>query len=57
MEPVTLQRSEDAYPLSERMPDFVVTFAIGFVGAAAVGLVVGGVVHSAFGLLFVVVWS
>lgn len=43
MEPVAPQGSEDAYPVSERMPDYVVTFAIGFVGAAAVGLVIWSV--------------
>jgi hypothetical protein len=40
MEPLTPQGSEEAYPLSERIPDYLVTFAIGFVGAAVVGLVV-----------------
>lgn len=40
MEPVTRQGSEEGYPLSERMPDYLVTFAIGFVGAVAVGLIV-----------------
>ena len=43
MEPVAPQGSEDAYPLSERMPDYVVTFAIGFVGAAAVGMIIWSV--------------
>lgn len=39
MESLTPHGSGDAHPLSERMPDYVLTFAIGFVGAAAVGLV------------------
>jgi len=43
MEPVTPQRSGDTYPLSERVPDYVVTFAIGFVGAAAVGMIIWSV--------------
>jgi hypothetical protein len=40
MEPVPPQGSDDVYPLSERMPDYLVTFAIGFLGAATVGLIV-----------------
>lgn len=39
MEPVTPQGSDDVYPLSERMPDYLVTFAVGFVCAAAVWLI------------------
>ena len=39
MEPPTPKGSGDAHRLSERIGDYVVTFAIGFVGAAAVGLV------------------
>ncbi len=39
MESLTPHGSGDAHPLSERIADYVLTFAIGFVGAAAVGLV------------------
>jgi hypothetical protein len=40
MEPTSAQGSEEALPLSERMPDYLVTFAIGFLAAAAAGFAV-----------------
>ncbi|GMR01973.1 MAG: hypothetical protein BMS9Abin20_0297 [Acidimicrobiia bacterium] len=40
MEPLTPRGSEDAFPLSERMPDYLVTFGIGFAVSAGIGILV-----------------
>ncbi len=40
MEPLTPEGIEETIPLSERMPDYLVTFGIGLLGAAAVGVVI-----------------
>jgi len=40
MEPLTPEGSEDALPLSERMPDYLVTFGIGFAASAGIGFLV-----------------
>jgi hypothetical protein len=40
MEPLTPEGIEETIPLSERMPDYLVTFGIGLLGAAAIGVVI-----------------